>query len=195
MRRGIAVAVLGLVTLAGGCATPARYIEKKGDEGVVAIPANTDAWPSYNRRAAIELIQKHVGVNYEILDEREVVTGQSTHNNQQVNTEQTVNRTIPFLPAEKQTITNTTTQRDITEWRITYRRKAGAAPGDVGTYRPAPFVNDPNNKPPQTGLTPAGGAQHPAVPSVLPVAAPARGAPTSYFMPTRRPAAPSDCTT
>jgi hypothetical protein len=186
MRRGIAVAVVGLVALAGGCASPARYIEKKGDEGVVAIPANTDTWPSHNRRAAIELIQKHVGVNYEILDEREVVTGQSTHNNQQVNTEQTVNRTIPFLPAEKQTITNTTTQHDLTEWRITYRRKASAVPGINGGY------------PPVGGLAPVGGAQHPAVPSVLPAGGPparAGAGGISYFAPARGPAAPGNCTT
>ena len=164
-RVGVCALLLGL-TVAGGCASPARYIEKTGDAGVVAIPANTNAWPSYNRREAIGLIQKHVGVHYEIVDEREVVTGQTTTNNQQVNTEQTVNRSLPFLPAEKQTITNTTTSHDIKEWRIWYRRVAG----------PEPFIGDINT----TGLAPAGGAPRtlggpPAgtVPSVLPAGGPA----------------------
>src|SRR5262245_51230349 len=125
MRRVSALALVLGVVVASGCASPARYVEKKGDTGIIAIPNNTDTWPNHNRTAAIDLIKKHVGVGYEILDEREVVTGQSTTNNQQVNTEQTVNRTLPFLPAEKQTITNNTTQRDITEWRIWYRRKEG----------------------------------------------------------------------
>jgi hypothetical protein len=187
MRRVFASALLLVSAFCGGCGSSAKYIEKRGDTGVVAIPANTDVWPSYNRRAALELIQKHVGVNYEILEEREVVTGQSTTNNQQTNIEQTVNREIFFLPAEKQTTTTTTTSRDLTEWRIVYRR--------VPTL--------PASGPP---LLPIGGAvpaagQAPAgvVPSVQPAAATtpapaARG--MSHFMGTPKPAGPKagdDC--
>src|SRR5690606_31215537 len=125
----------------------ARYVEKQGDAGVIAIPNNTDHWPSHHRREAIALIQKHVGPDYEILEEREVVTGQATQNNQQVNTEQTANRRNPNLPGEKQTVTGTVTQSDITEWRIAYRRKA----------RPEPFISDINFQGATIGLTPAGG--------------------------------------
>jgi hypothetical protein len=180
MKRVGVCALLLSLSAAGGCASPARYVEKTGDSGVIAIPNNTDAWPGYNMRAAKELIQKHVGANYEIIDQREVVTGQATTNNQQVNTEQTVNRSLPFLPAEKQTITNNTTQRDLTEWRIWYRRAT--------TYRPEPFIGDINTN----GLAPAGGAPRapggpPAgtVPSVLPAGGPApRGAMgTSQYRP------------
>jgi hypothetical protein len=181
MKRVGAWVLLVAVAGAGGCASPAKYVEKQGDAGVVAIPNNTDSWPSYHRRAALDLIRKHVGPQFEIVEEREVVVGQTTHNNQQVNTEQTVNSRIPFLPAERQTITNTTTQHDITEWRIVYRRKqspvAGpmtpGAPGGqvVQTQYPAagavPGVQPAGGTPP-TGTTGTGSY---LIPSVKPAGA------------------------
>ena len=125
--------VLGVVALVAGlsgCASPARYIERTGDTGVVAIPANTDAFPTYNRSEAMALIQKHVGPNFEIVEEREVATGKRTLNDQQVNNEQTWNTSNPLLPANKQTVQNTTTTQDVTEWRIAYRKKV---PNSFGT--------------------------------------------------------------
>lgn len=184
MTRAGTFALLVAAAFTGGCGSSAKYIEKRGDTGVVAIPNNTDVWPAYNRREALALIQKHVGVNYEILEEREVVVGQTTHNNQQTNVEQTVNREIFFLPAEKHTTNTTTTQRDITEWRIVYRRLDAPRAGGIGA---AP------------GVTPAGG-QVPAgvVPSVLPAGgapAPPRGTTGtgSYLMGGPKPANPADC--
>jgi hypothetical protein len=125
----VAVVVSGL----SGCASPARYVEKSGDVGVIAIPANTDAWPTHYRSEAFALIERHVGPNFEIVEEKEVPVGTRTNNNQQVKREQTFNSTMPFLPAEKDTVTNTTSTHDITEWRIAYRRKVVANPavGDI----------------------------------------------------------------
>jgi hypothetical protein len=160
--------VVGLVAavVAGlsGCASPARYVERSGDVGVVAIPANTDAWPTRYRSEAIGLIRKHVGPDFEIVEEKEVAVGTRTNNNQQVNREQTFNSAVPFLPAEKQTVTNSTTTTDVTEWRIAYRRKPapepmmhGAAPGSLmpagGTTVQTQYVS-PNA--PQSSVTPTG---------------------------------------
>ena len=120
---GVAALVAGL----SGCATPAKDIsfDAATGSGVVAIPANTDAWPTYNRSQAMALIQSRVGADYEIVEEREVVTGQTTSSNRQIDTQQTVNPNIPILPAEKKTISDTQTTRDVTEYRIAYRKKAG----------------------------------------------------------------------
>jgi hypothetical protein len=130
---GVAALVAGL----SGCASPARYVERTGDSGVIAIPANTDTFPSYNRSEAMALIQKHVGGSFEILEEREVATGKRTLNDQQVNNEQTWNSSNPLLPANKQTVQNTTTTQDVTEWRIAYRKKVpvntGLGGGSLGT--------------------------------------------------------------
>jgi hypothetical protein len=40
---------------------------------------------------------------------------------------------VPFLPAEKQTTTTTTTARDITEYHIHYRKRTGGLTGFPGT--------------------------------------------------------------
>ena len=188
MKRGSVSALVLALAVAGGCASPAKYVEKRGDSGTIAIPNNTDTWPSHNRREALALIQKHVGVNYEILEEREVVVGQSTNNNQQVNTEDTFNREIPFQPAQKQTINTTTTQRDITEWRIVYRRKADATG--------APMTTQPTGN----VLAPAGGVPGASnvVPNVQPVGAvvPRNTGTTgtgSYLISGGRSAKPGDC--
>lgn len=185
MRSGIAVALAGLFVLAGGCASPAHYVEKKADAGVVAIPANTNAWPNFNRREALTLIEKHVGPSYEIVEEREVVTGQSTATNQQVNTEPVANRRNPALPGERQTAASTTTQRDLTEWRIMYRRRPGPAPGINGGTPPSGVMQTGGVPPQGAGLTPG------VMPSVLPGGGPT--GPTSYFAPSSRPGPGGAC--
>jgi hypothetical protein len=146
-----ALVVAGL----SGCASPARYIDRTPDGGIVAIPANTDYFPTYNRSAAIEKIKEHVGPNYEIVEERETPKGQQTFSNQQVNN-------------KGQSITNTTTTQDLTEWQITYRRKSGVMgmpmsplPGQFGGVQQTQYL--PGS--PATGVKQAGGV----VPSAAPV--------------------------
>jgi len=136
--------VAALVAALSGCASPARYVERTGESGVVAIPANTDVFPSYNRSEAMALIQKHVGSNFEIVEEHEVATGKRTFNDQQVNNEQTWNTSNPLLPANKQSVQNTTTTQDVTEWRIAYRKKV---PTSIGSA------------PRGSSVAPAGGTQ------------------------------------
>jgi hypothetical protein len=150
-----------------GCASQARFIEQNADSGVVAIPSNTDSWPTYNRRAALALIEKHIGPHYEIVERREVATGTATTNNQNVNNEQTWNSSNPLLPANKQTVTTTTTTRDVTEWRIAYRRKA--MPNSTVGANPTPGATP--GLTPAGGVAPAGPGAQPAggiVPSVAP---------------------------
>jgi hypothetical protein len=179
MRRGIADALSGLVALAGGCASPARYVERQPDSGVVAIPTNAGIFGKYNEREALKLIQEHVGPNYEIVKQGEWVTGQSTTNNQQVNTEQVANRKNPNLPGERQVATSTTTTQDLKEYRIWYRRKAVMGRPDQ------PFGGAPGGNVMQTGGLQSQGAAQGVVPSVLPGGP---TGPTSYFAPSSRPA-------
>lgn len=130
----MALLAVGVAALSG-CGT-ARYVEKNAESGIIAIPSNADFWPMKHRTEAIALIEKHVGPAYEIVEEKEVVTGVTTHHNQEVTREPTYNSEVPFLGAEKQTVTNSTSTSDTTEWRIAYRR------------RPVPATN---------GIQPAGG--------------------------------------
>ena len=124
MKRFLMLAAAVAVASTVGCAN-ARYVQKVGDEGVVAVPVNSDAWPSYNRTSALKLIEQHVGPGYEIVEEREVKTGTATTNTQNTNREQTFNSEVPFLPAERQTTTTTTTAAAITEYHIHYRKRSG----------------------------------------------------------------------
>ncbi len=175
-------AIVTAVLMIAGCAQ-ARYVERQSDSGVVAIPANTNHWPTYYRQAAIDLITQHVGPHFEIVDEREVVVGQTTDNTQQIND------TFTF---------GTMTTRQLTEWRIAYRRAAAPAmmpvgmrpphsgmPGNGttrpagGVGQPASGVSGPSGVQPASGTLPPGTTSGQVIPSVAPPQAPA--APGSGF--------------
>src|SRR5436305_13628873 len=98
MKQVLLMAAAVVAAASTGCGG-ARYVQRSGDEGIVAIPANTDTWPTNNRSAAMKLIEQHVGPSFDIVDEREVKTGQTTVNNQNTEREQTFNSSVPFLPA------------------------------------------------------------------------------------------------
>lgn len=117
--RGILCAGLAAVGMAGtvGCGN-ARYIHKDANGGVIAMSADN----SWNRKKAEELMKEHVGPGYQIVEEKEVVTGQVTTNHSDTQNELGVHSAIPILPANKQITTTTTSTKDVTEWQITYRR-------------------------------------------------------------------------
>jgi hypothetical protein len=133
---GLAAMIAGLA----GCASPARYVEKTGDSGVVAIPANTNVWPTYYSTEAMAKIRAHVGPNFEIYHEVEVPTGKSTVNNERINTDKMSN---------SQSINNTSMTQDVMEYRIYYRKKAMTGP----------IVNDGMSRGLPTNHVPVGGVQ------------------------------------
>jgi len=168
--------MFAVVAAASGCASPAKDIsfDPATGTGVVAIPDNTDVWPTYNRSQALALIQSRVGPDFEIIEEQTVVIGQTTSNDRQVNT-QTPSERKRILPTEIEMkfIRDMTTTRDLTEYRIAYRRKPMAA-------APAPAsgsVVQTHYQSGTTGTPPAGGI----VPSVAPgpVLRPAGDAPSA----------------
>jgi hypothetical protein len=158
MKRVLVLAAAVVAAAGSGCAN-ARYVQRGADEGVVAIPANTDVWPDYQRTKALELIQAHVGPNYEIVNEQEVVTGHTTVNQQDTKREATLNGSVPFLPAEKQQTTMTTTDVPQKEWQIQYRKvKVGGIAGRGTGFGTG--VMPAGGVPPATtgaAVTPAGG--------------------------------------
>jgi hypothetical protein len=91
-----------------GCASQARVVHVNKDEGsgTVAIPTNTDSWPTHNRRSAEELIEKLVGPSYRIVSEGEFVKGK---------------RKQLSLDSNSASFT----QSKITEYRITFVRVPG----------------------------------------------------------------------
>jgi hypothetical protein len=114
--------LVGVVAASAGCVGP-RAVQQSATEGVIALPSNSDGWPHHHRRTALEMIAKHVGPDYEIVSEQEVVTGHTTINDQKTDREMTFNSAVPFLPAEREKTTTTVTQVPQTEWHIAYRKR------------------------------------------------------------------------
>jgi hypothetical protein len=123
-------------------------VEVHPDGGVVAIPANTNAWPYYYRDKAIELIESESPGGYDIVREEEAVARKVTH----VKTHTDVNPApalvlggpqdppdglpgpgspLPGAPPNvalplgltHERSTQVVEERDVTEWRIHYRRR------------------------------------------------------------------------
>jgi len=117
-----------MIAFGGWGCTQARYVQKTESEGVVAVSSNSDMWPMKNRTKAIKLIEQHVGADYEIVEESEVVTGQqaSANSRSDVNTYETCG---PPGQSSATTFTGTTTTVPATEYQIRYRERNR-------TYRP-----------------------------------------------------------
>jgi hypothetical protein len=127
--------------------TPAHYVEKGRDQGIVAIPEWTNDWPTHYEDAAIDLIKAHVGSSYVIIDRYPVVVGNSS-NNPHMSSD-------PSNPAPNSTSTKT-------EYRIVYARKPVGPGIPFGSPMPAPYATRPMLPPgagmgaPPPGVLPAG---------------------------------------
>lgn len=114
------ILVLGMALVAAhqtGCAS-ARYVQRDTEGGVVAIPDKSNAWPSYNRNKAEELIREHVGTDYEVVEEWAAKTDPPPKPERNAAT----NTPLIVLPSEGPW--NATGQLvEATEWRIRYRKR------------------------------------------------------------------------
>jgi hypothetical protein len=144
------VALSGLAALAG-CAN-ARYVQTDQGSGVVAMPANTNCWPTYYRDHAEALIRQKCPAGYEVVCEKEEVVGQvaHTHTETETNPSPTLNFgggktegnsergsstfagvAVPLGKTEEKSRQTTNTQ-DVSEWRIYYRAKSPGPPAPGG---------------------------------------------------------------
>jgi len=117
MRRALVL----LVLVSAGCQS-ARVVSRTPDDGIVALPANTNTWPSYHQDAAKRIITAHLGSAYEVVEEKEVTTGYTTTNTQDRQSELSMHSSIPLLPATRETTTTKTMNTPQKEWQIHYRR-------------------------------------------------------------------------
>ena len=80
MRWRAAFLLLGLIGPASltGCAN-ARYLQVDHDTGVIAMPENTNCWPTYYRDHALALMRQQCPNGYEVVHEEESVVGQVAH--------------------------------------------------------------------------------------------------------------------
>ncbi len=113
---GFALAAL----LIAGCTSP-RVVSSTPTGGCIAIPNNSDSWPSYNMTKAKEKMSELCPAGYKVIREEEVVVGQTTTNNTQRDTKE-----VPIAKGlavdVQQTTRNTTETRDRTEYRIWFQK-------------------------------------------------------------------------
>jgi hypothetical protein len=115
------------LTICCGCANHARLVERDNTGGIVAVPENSNRWPSYNRKHAEELMRANCPQGYTIVKEEEVVVGQTQHT--QTNTDRSGSQVLAALhidPVNEKT-NQTTFYDDKKEWRIYYQAN-GATP-------------------------------------------------------------------
>ncbi len=128
--RSVAGAALLLAAGLAGCAQP-RFVAQDPEGGVIAMPSNTDYWPTHFRTKAEAMMARKCPQGYQIEHEEEVVVGQSTTGRESTDTQ---TRDIPGrknrsdLQLTTAETTRSQTTRDLTEYRITFRAKTAASP-------------------------------------------------------------------
>lgn len=118
-----AALVATVVLLGGGGCGGARYVMQDASGGVVAIPANSNSWPTHYRDEAEKLMRQKCPDGYVIDREEEVVVGQTTTGSTNTDT-----RSYDLPGGKRQpsgSVTATTTNRSVStqdkiEYRITF---------------------------------------------------------------------------
>src|SRR4051794_29118516 len=98
-----------LLAAAVGCGTSARLIQGTPDGGVVAIPSNSNYWPSKYRDEAEKLMAQRCPNGYDIVSEQEAVVGKTA------TTSENVDHRAPSDGRDQTTTTLTSTVMDQTE--------------------------------------------------------------------------------
>src|SRR5262249_21161996 len=126
LRLAVPAAVFLLVTMSGcGSARMLGYNAETG-VGVVAIPNNYNFWPLKYRDEADKLMAQRCPNGYDIVEEKEVVVGQTATTSSSVEREQPINTRRG--PLERTSGSSVTTVSDQTEYRITFRARPAAPP-------------------------------------------------------------------
>ncbi len=118
----IVMAALVMATGIGlaGCSS-ARYVLREPGRGIVATPANTNAWPWKHRDDAEKLMQQHFPAGFHIDREAEAVVGKTTTSGEDTDGQKVLlaGGLVTLDNGQRRSISTTT---DVTEYRIEYRR-------------------------------------------------------------------------
>lgn len=71
-RAGLRLVGATILAAACGCAPGVHFVSQSPDGGVVALPNNSDQWPTYYRNRAAQLMKKRCPDGY-VIDREEVV--------------------------------------------------------------------------------------------------------------------------
>jgi hypothetical protein len=123
-RTWLAFPALVLSALAGCAET--RMISWNGTEGVVALPRDTNCFPTYERDAANRLMAEKCPGGFKIIDEKEVVVNQQTVTSSTGPEKPAQLVSIKLLGGGSETTQTVTTSVNQTEYHIRFRATAPA---------------------------------------------------------------------
>ncbi len=140
--------VVGLV----GCAGP-RFVSQDQFGGTIAMPSNSDYWPTNYRSKAEQLMARKCPQGYHIEREEEVVVGQSATGQDSTDTQtQDLNgkKNRSNLQLTSTETTHSMTTHDITEYRISFRSNVIPGMNPMAVPRTPmstalPATNNPGN--------------------------------------------------
>jgi hypothetical protein len=110
----------GTALSCSGCAA-GRYVMRSPDRGVIAIPANSNQWPSRHRQTAENLMGQHFPAGYVVEHEEEFVIGQTTHFDEDRSGD--IGLLGNYFTLSTGSRRGHATTIDRTEYRIYYRRR------------------------------------------------------------------------
>ena len=112
--RSVPLLAAAIVLLTGSGCRSARYVYKDAERGIVAIPSDSNSWPSYHRERAEDLMLAHFPQGFVIAAEWEEVVGQVTTHHHNTNVTDDEGEVEVYVgPSSSET-------RNRTEWRIAY---------------------------------------------------------------------------
>jgi hypothetical protein len=112
---------VGVLLALAGC-TNARLVSTDATGGCVAVPNNSNVWPTFYHDQALALIRQSCPDGYAIDHEEEAVVGQTVHATTSTDKAGSpLAAAVGLAPAQDQ-VNTTTTSTNQTEWRIWYKR-------------------------------------------------------------------------
>ena len=132
----VGIFVTGMLLLTG--CTSARFLSLDADHGIVAIPNNTNSWPTNYRRSADELLRERFPQGVVIDHEEETVVRQDVTVDRSGNGDSLLFKVFGIGSESRTEHTN-----NITEWHIYFHTKDAPAPAalvkpTLGTGPPMP---------------------------------------------------------
>jgi hypothetical protein len=143
---------LFFVVVLSGCVHTdgVRYVYQDRDFGVIAMPENTDYWPTHYRRKGEKLMNAHFAEGHEIVRAEEVIDGERTlkveGSNSAELSPQISKSLLKVLKLGHSTSRSQAETVKVTECRIIYRRSGSAKPkgyAEAAALSPISYV-DPN---------------------------------------------------
>lgn len=111
---------IALLCLLAGCTSSARFVERRPDGGVIAVP-------DYKHRDdALSLLEDEYGHRAAIVREEEVVTGSDVKTVTEVGNGSIFQRIGAWFTGTEKVATTDVKTNKSTEWRITYVTQPGS---------------------------------------------------------------------